>query len=158
MITTWRIASQGPSYQAEDLSGNGGLHTSGRWNSIGSRVVYTASNISLATLETVVHLRANSLPLNRYLVRIEIPDDVWEVRRIINESTVPEWNSIPASSYSRSFGDEWLAQRTELLLQVPSAITPEESNILINPLHPDISKISASKVRLFVYDARIKTL
>ena len=38
---------------------------------------------------------------------------------------------------------------------VPSTITPEESNVLINPAHPDSAKITAQKVRKWLYDARL---
>ncbi|MBD0321414.1 MAG: RES family NAD+ phosphorylase, partial [Gemmatimonadetes bacterium] len=41
------------------------------------------------------------------------------------------------------------------VLCVPSAIVPEESNYLINPLHPDSSKIKIKEVRPFQFDERL---
>jgi RES domain-containing protein len=38
---------------------------------------------------------------------------------------------------------------------VPSVIVPEETNVLINPLHPDSIGITARKVRKWVYDPRL---
>jgi RES domain-containing protein len=41
------------------------------------------------------------------------------------------------------------------LLKVPSAIIPEESNVLINPLHPDIKKVKIASASAFQFDARL---
>jgi RES domain-containing protein len=41
------------------------------------------------------------------------------------------------------------------LLVVPSVIIAEEHNVLINPAHPDAKRITATKVRRFVYDHRV---
>jgi hypothetical protein len=38
---------------------------------------------------------------------------------------------------------------------VPSVIIVEEDNVLINPAHPDAKRITAIKVRRFVYDHRV---
>ena len=43
-------------------------------------MLYCASSVSLAYLETMVHLGVGGLPLNRYLVEIEIPDKAWDRR------------------------------------------------------------------------------
>jgi hypothetical protein len=32
---------------------------------------------------------------------------------------------------------------------------PEESNVLINPSHPDAAKVTASKQRKWIYDPRM---
>ncbi|WP_373924971.1 RES family NAD+ phosphorylase [Duganella vulcania] len=43
------------------------------------------------------------------------------------------------------------------MLLVPSVIVPEEYNVLINPLHPDTSRITAQVLRQFIYDPRLDT-
>ena len=43
-------------YQATDLSGSGAKATGGRWNSQGVPVIYAATTIASATLETLAHL------------------------------------------------------------------------------------------------------
>lgn len=35
---------------------------------------------------------------------------------------------------------------------MPSVLVAEESNVLINPRHPDIVKVTARKVRKWLYD------
>lgn len=54
-------------FDANDLSGAGAKNSGGRWNSIGTPLIYSATNIALATIETVVYLRNGSLPFNRLL-------------------------------------------------------------------------------------------
>ena len=77
-VSVWRIATDAPDYTADDLSGEGASRSGGRWNRVGTPVLYASGSIALACLETVVHLRADDLPLNRYLVQIDIPDAVWK--------------------------------------------------------------------------------
>ncbi|HBH73634.1 MAG TPA: hypothetical protein DDY43_09370 [Synechococcales bacterium UBA10510] len=55
-MSSWRIASQGRTWSANDLSGNGSALHPGRWNSRDQPIVYSSSSIALACLETVVHL------------------------------------------------------------------------------------------------------
>ena len=112
-------------------------------------------NISLAAMETLVHLGAGGLPLNRYLVRIDIPDDVWAAAEWLDASTAPVgWDALPAGRASIAFGTAWLTSKRSACLFVPSIITPEEKNVLINPVHPDLAKITAKKVRKWLYDPR----
>ncbi len=152
----WRIATQTTAYAATDLSGTGARLTGGRWNSPGRPVVYTSTSMSLAVLETVVHLKSSSFPFARYLVRLEVPHALWKARRVHEVAQLPDgWDALPAGSVSRHHGDDWLAAGHPLLLEVPSVVLPEESNVLINPLHRDAHKVKATMVRPFAYDARL---
>ena len=154
-MRAWRISAEAPEYSANDLSGLGAKKSGGRWNRPGTEVVYAASNLSLACLETVVHFNSGSLPLNRYVVRIDIPDDIFAAAVL----AVPPvgWDSEPAGKASLDFGEEWLASRASLLLVVPSVIVPEELNLLINPKHPDVNRVVATALRKFTYDGRIRS-
>lgn len=155
-MRAWRIATDTPTYPSEDLSGAGAKTTGGRWNSKGNAMLYCASSIALATLETVVHLSAGGLPLNRYLVQIDIPDSVWGKRQQLSaQSAAVGWDALPAGMVSIQVGDVWLASRASAVLGVPSIIVPEESNILINPLHSDSQMITAKKIRKWLYDPRL---
>jgi len=157
MISTWRIGTDTPAYTAEDMKGIGAKTTGGRWNRAGTALVYTASSRALACLETVVHLNTGGLPLNRYLVQIDIPDDVWAARQTLTEKTAPVgWDALPAGKVSLDWGDRWVNVGASCILEVPSSIVPEESNILINPAHRDAARIVATKIRKWQYDARIK--
>ena len=157
MKSLWRIAPDTPDYLAHDLSGKGAEITGGRWNRKGLPVVYAASTASLAALETIVHFAASGLPLNRFLVRIDVPDDLWDARRSATPASLDVgWNAVPAGKVSLDFGDAWLKDAAApLLLEVPSVIVPEESNLLLNARHPQMSRVKASKLRLWQYDGRL---
>jgi RES domain-containing protein len=117
-------------------------------------MLYCASNVSLAVLETFVHLKAGGLPLNRYLVELTIPDPVWRRATALIPPAVG-WDAIPTGKTSLDEGDRWLKANLSAVLIVPSVIVSEEANVLINPLHPDTRQITARKVRKWVYDPRL---
>ena len=152
-MRVWRIGTDTPDYVADDLSGAGAKGTGGRWNRPGLPVLYCADTPSLACLETLVHLGTSGLPLNRYLVAIDVPDPVWRVREIQSQVTLPMgWEACPAGKVSLDFGDTWLKSNRTALIIVPSVIVPEDGVVLINPVHPEASGISASKIRKWSYD------
>lgn len=151
-VALWRIAATAPEYEAADLSGAGAKNTGGRWNSAGLAVTYSSTSIALAVHETIVHLRSASLPLNRYLVRIDVPDEVWTARQVLAPPV--GWVALPAGMASVQAGDAWLRGKASALLVVPSVIVPEESNVLINPAHPDAARITATALRKWIYDPR----
>jgi RES domain-containing protein len=155
-VTIWRIATDTKSYKADDLSGAGAKTTGGRWNAEGDALVYTSETRALACLETLVHLNAGGLPLNRYLVSVTIPDSVWAVARTETPGRLPVgWDADPAGRASIQFGSAWIRSGSSALLRVPSVIVPDEYNVLINPLHPDSGGIIASKIRKWLYDPRL---
>lgn len=153
MSVLWRIAQETPTYTARDLGGAGARITGGRWNSKGVPVVYCSTSIALAILETVHGLCSGTLPFNRYLVRIDIPDALWATRQILD---LPPggWDAIPAGMSSRAAGNGWIAARKSALLMVPSVIVPGEYNVLLNPRHADAGAIAASTVKRWIYDPR----
>ena len=148
-----------PDYLADDLSGKGAEISGGRWNRKGTAVCYAASSRALACLESVVHLAPSPLPLNRYLVEIEIPQQIMDGAIVFTKSVRPGaqlgWDAEPAGGVSLDWGQAWIAARNSALALVPSIIVPEELNLLINPAHPDASKIKAWKMRKWLYDARL---
>ncbi len=155
-VNTWRIATESPHYKANSLCGTGAKQTGGRWNRKGMSAVYTSSNIALACLETLVHLGAASLPLNRYLVRIDIPPNVWAKRMELSPSDVPVgWDAEPAGMASLDVGDLWLKAQKHPILVIPSVIVPEERNVIINPDHSLSQGIHAQVIRKWLYDQRL---
>jgi RES domain-containing protein len=156
-VTAWRIATDTRRYEADDLSGAGAKDTEGRWHEVGDGVVYASETRSLACLETLVHLDAGGLPLNRYLVAITIPNAVWARARTAAVDRLPVgWDAEPAGRASVRFGSAWLRSMECAVLRVPSVIVQDEFNVLINPLHADSSGVTAAKVRRWAYDARLR--
>jgi RES domain-containing protein len=118
------------------------LHA-GRWHSAGTRIVYAAQHISLAALETLIHAGGRKIP-PRVITQIDIPE-------LLAIESAP-WMDIPAS---QSFGDAWAKELRSAVLRVPSiAVNQMESNFVLNPNHPDFSKITHTKPQSFAFDPR----
>ncbi|NTV84858.1 MAG: RES family NAD+ phosphorylase [Bacteroidales bacterium] len=136
----------------------GSLEASGRparWNSTGYKMIYSAGSVSLACLENVVHRSSEGLSGLFKILVIEIPDDLsFDEIRI---SDLPEnWTDFTNVNVTKFLGDKWLKNKTAVAMKVPSAIVPQESNYLINPEHPDFSKLRIIETRDFNFDKRIK--
>jgi RES domain-containing protein len=152
-VILWRIATETRHYPAADLSGAGAARNPGRWNEEGQAVVYASLSIALAVLETAAHINDKGLPLNRFLVRIDVPQPVWDAREERSAASLPiGWAAIPAGAASVKIGSEWHGSRRSAILLVPSVIVPEESAALVHPGHPDAGKITAAVVRAFDYN------
>ena len=155
-MRVWRIAADTASYASDDLSGKGAENSGGRWNRKGTPLLYTSSSIALACLETIVHLGGmHPLPLNRYLVEMEIPDDAWAARTQFDSKRHVGWDAQPAGLVSLNWGTRWARSGVQLVAEVPSIVVPEESNILLNPAHPLAASLVARKLRRWTYDGRL---
>ena len=152
-FSLWRIAAETKAYKATDLSGVGAAKYPGRWNAPGEHVVYTATSIPLAVLETTSHIDSSGLPLNRFLIKIQVPLKVWNAREEADPAELdPGWSSLPAGKASVDFGSRWYISRKSALLCVPSVIVPEVRVVLINATHDGARLITATSIRPFVYD------
>lgn len=142
----WRIS------RFIDLKGLGGMRSSGRWNEAGLPIVYLAESPAGALLEVCVHTSSNDVPPTYTLLRVEGPDT--EFPSISEESLPPDWTIKP--EITRELGDKWLHERATVLLRVPSAIVPQTSNYILNPLHPDASRFNITQIYQYPFDLRIK--
>jgi RES domain-containing protein len=157
-VVLWRIAQETREYRADDLSGGGAAKTGGRWNSIGKPVVYASRSVALAYLGTLAHL-GRETPRNRFLVRLVVPDKIWDQALWAKEKDLPKtWRAEPAGVGSVQFGDKWLAGGKSALLCLQSVIVPEDTNVLINPNHEDAVSIQAKVQRQLLYDPRLLRL
>lgn len=157
-VTFWRIGCDTPDYEADDLAGKGADLSGGRWNRIGTPLLYASTSRALACLETVVHLARRPLPLNRYLVRISVPASAWAAAAEADPAVLVGWDAEPAGKVSLDWGNGWAHGAKTLLARVPSAIVPEEFNVLVNPAHRDAAGVKAAKVRRWLYDARLRPM
>jgi RES domain-containing protein len=154
-VSLWRIAADTLLWTAEDVGGKGAAQRGARWNHAGEHVIYASTTIALAAWETRAHFgRGARLPWNRYLVRIEVTDNVWAAREVVAHPPPVGWDTIPQGLVSRATGSGWLGAGRSALLAVPSVIVVEKDNVRINPAHADARRLSAAKVRRFVYDPR----
>ena len=102
----------------------------GRWNPIGTPMRYAARYLSLACVEVLVHLDKCELPR----------DCVWSTAKLLR------------TPRSMQFG---VRSVRHLAVQVPSAVIPEECNILLNPNHTEHSSVLWSEPRTFRFDPRL---
>lgn len=146
----WRVARA----KYQQLDGEGARLNGGRWNSEGYPVVYAASSAPLAVLELLVHVAVEDLPTDLVLVEVDVPDDVGltEVRL---DQLPSDWNAVPDHPECVRLGDEWVTSSRTLLLRVPSAVMPRESNVLINPEHPEMERVMVAAREPFAFDPRL---
>jgi RES domain-containing protein len=152
-VLVWRICKS--AYAKNAFSGDGGLKTPARWRHAGHRIVYTAQSLSLAALETWVHV-APDFPLPDHVqISAEIPAGLAVLN--INEPELPlGWRiAEPASQVLRDIGTNWLASLTSPVARVPATTTPGEYNYLLNPVHPDFHKIHSGRPEPFNFDPRM---
>ena len=149
-MLVWRICREGQ----QELDGEGARLYGGRWNSEGVPVLYTSSTLALAALEFLVHADIEDVPDDLVALAIEVPDDAGAKTVAVND--LPgDWNQLPDHPACAKIGDEWVAEGTALLLRVPSAVVPEESNLLINPGHPRAGDVVVVSMRPFAFDRRL---
>ena len=137
-----------------DLSGKGAELAGGRWNSKGVPMLYTSESIALCTVEIAVHMPLGIVPLDYYLVRIELPD--FDIIPEVKAADLPEvWKSFPHSNVTQEIGDQFILEESHLVLKAPSATVQGNHNYLINPRHPDFSKVKVLGSEPFEFDKRL---
>ena len=144
----WRISNYA------DLTGVGGLKSSGRWHSRGKEIVYLAESPASALLERMVHLEIDSddIPDSYQLLAIDIPDNL--AFETIDVNSLPaDWRDNDAAT--QKFGDDWLQAGRTPLLRVPSAITPHTFNWLLNPRQADAAAAKIVDVISAPFDQRL---
>ena len=137
-----------------------GLQASGiaaRWNKEGQKVIYTAESRSLACLENVVHRSKRGLNGLFKILIIEIPDHL--KMEIPEEKTLPKgWNKTYNYRACQKIGSLWISSGSTAILKVPSALVPQESNYILNTLHPDFQSIRLVDAEEFYFDSRFISL
>jgi RES domain-containing protein len=144
----WRISNHA------DLSGVGGLYASARWHTQGRPIVYLAETPSSALLEILVHLELQELERpDRYrLLKVEVVEGA-AFEEVELASLSPAWQIDELQTQAR--GDAWLQKSETALLRVPSAITPETWNWLLNPRHKDAARLRIIASATHPYDPRL---
>jgi RES domain-containing protein len=150
-MRVYRIAKE---KYTHDLSGEGARLYGGRWNRRGTSMLYAAGNSSLAILEKLVHIPPHVFPKDLKITVLEFPDTITIGSLMLND--LPEdWMYRSEHPKVLDLGDQFIAQSEFLCLKVPSAINPIDENILINPKHPDFSKVSIIDELPVTFDKRL---
>ncbi len=150
-MKAWRLTRE--PFRA--LDGRGGEVADGRWHRRGQRVVYAAASPSLTVLEVLVNLDLplELLPDDFVLMKINIPDEIG-IKQVGVGDLPPGWDT-PEGLPAREFSARWIGEEESAVMLVPSAIVPEENNVLINPRHSGAAKIFEDSYRPFEFDPRL---
>ena len=118
-------------------------------------MIYTSGTLSLAALEYLVHVDSDILPNSLVSVRATIPDTL-QIETIDISSLPGDWKDeiIPVSLQER--GTSWANQGERPVLRVPSVVIEHEWNYVLNPLHPEFSKITWDTSIGFSFDPRLR--
>ena len=136
------------------LDGEGARLYGGRWNSAGRPVVYASETLALAALEYLVHVDPADVPADLVALTLDIPDDL--ATEVVAAADLPAgWEREPESGACQAIGDRWLREGRTPVLRVPAAPVPEESNVLLNPRHPDAARVRVAAERPFAFDPRL---
>ena len=141
-------------YAATAFDGEGAFRFGGRWNTRGTRMIYTAGSLALAALEMLVHLDDDELLFAYSFVAATIPPAL--ILPVKDFRSLPKnWNTFPPPIALQRIGDDWIRSLASAVLEVPTAIVPLEQNYLLNPAHPDFAQIKLGKPSRFRFDQRL---
>jgi RES domain-containing protein len=149
-MRVWRIAQR--KYALDRLCAGSALY-GGRWNPVGLPALYCGASIAICALEKFMHVGSAPLP-PLVLVAIDLPDQSKIFSSTVSELP-PGWDELPTSISAQALGREWLERGDALAMRVPSAVLPEESNVILNPRHPDFEHVALTVVRPFSFDQRM---
>lgn len=136
----------------DDLSGTGASRFPGRWHNKGSFILYTAASASLAMLESVVHITSLVRP-ELCITCLMIPEE--GITEVSPEELPDKWFVNPPPDSLKKIGDTFVNNAKYLALKVPSAVMPEEFNILLNPAHALFKKVKIVYTRQLRIDDRL---
>jgi RES domain-containing protein len=138
----------------KDLSGEGARLYGGRWNRRGDALLYFSDNLSLCVLELLTRMDYEFITADYSYIEAEISSTLIIK---LTESDMPsqKWRSNPPISITQDYGSNWIKEEKSLGMSVPSAVLPNEQNILINPAHPSMSKLKIINRKVLHLDSRV---
>jgi RES domain-containing protein len=153
-LTLWRLTKE--KYAAHALSGYGSQLHAGRWHERGVPVVYLAESPALALLETLVHVEEPQDLLAFDYVGVPVTLDAGEhLERLAAKDRPSDWRAWPWPVSTQMLGTRWIRQRHSVVLEVPSAVVPRQSNYLLNPHHPRFGELRVGTPEPFPVDPRL---
>ncbi|MBB6306135.1 RES family NAD+ phosphorylase [Xanthobacter tagetidis] len=148
-LVGFRIGDPDGDYPIFDATGS--TLAPGRWNTPASPLIYASEHFSTALLEKLVR-GSGRLPPNQHYVAITLPRGL--TYEVFSPPGLPGWDEMPAT-VSKAFGARWCLERRSAILLVPSVVARLDSNILINPAHPEFGLIAASLHQPVFWDRRL---
>jgi RES domain-containing protein len=119
---------------------------------VGTAVVYASGTLSLALVETLVHLPGGVLPAYS-AQRVDFDDSL--VAALDDADLPPGWRGDPPPAAAQAVGDSWVGAARSAVLKVPSVVVPVEYNYLFNPRHADFARVRIDRPMPFPFDPRL---
>ena len=149
-MQVWRIFPE--RFRETAFTGIGGLYAARRWNHRGTSIVYTASSRALAVLEFFVNLDPGEAPTDLLMGEATLAGDCVES---LDTALLPaNWRELDNLA-CRDLGSAWAASRRSLALAVPSVVVDGDSNLILNPAHPNFAKVTFKEPVPFRFDPRM---
>lgn len=123
----------------------GAMMSGGRWNPIGTPMLYAAEHLSLTCLEILVHADKNQLPR----------DYVWSCADLDQTPPMLLAANLTSVAACQMAGQVWVHTANQLAVRVSSVVIPEEFNILLNPMHDGYASLAWMEPRPFRFDRRL---
>ncbi len=97
------------------------------------------------------------IPITKYkMMIIEIDDEVATIKEVKLSQLSKNWRKISEYHVHQRIGSEWYESASSLLLKVPSAIIPQESNYILNTSHPAFTQhVRLHSIEDFFWDGRL---
>ena len=138
----------------KDMSGEGARINGGRWNPPDTPMLYFSEHLSLALLELLANHSWLLIGTNYSFIEIDLPDKL-SILQLNPEDISPQWRNPVYISQTIQLGNSWIYDKASVVLKVPSAVLPEESNFLINPRHELFSDVKIVSVTALNLDKRL---
>ena len=117
------------------------------------RVVYVSEHQSTAALEIFVHWVPFLVEEKYKAFQLEWPDNLTEG---FPPNKLPAgWRISPPSRSTMEIGDRWVKEQRSAVLALPSAISPADTNFLLNPKHSDFKRIRIQPPIDYDFDPRL---
>jgi RES domain-containing protein len=140
------------SWRYPENDGLGASLYGGRWNHKGTPVIYAAASRALCALEVLAN--ADELAGDYIVTPIDVPDELSATTLSI-ETLPPNWDAGQSTQDTAQIGTDWANSLASAVLVVPSAVIPREHNYILNPRHPEFSKIQFFGPEPFYFDDRL---
>jgi RES domain-containing protein len=151
MASAWRIVRASRANTA--FTGEGPRRYGGRWNSPGICVVYVSEHQSTAALEVFANRVPFILDEKYKAFHLEWPDRLTEI--FLLTKLPADWKRSPPPPEAMEIGNRWVQERRSAVLALPSALSPADTNFLLNPEHPDFKQIRIAPPIDYEFDPRL---
>jgi RES domain-containing protein len=138
---------------ATAFDGEGARLYGGRWNSVGVPMAYASEHQSLAALELRVHIDKTKMRMRFKCFTFQFDENLKKTFRV--DRLPKDWRQEPPPISLQHMGDSWVISNASVILAVPSVIIPREFNYLVNPRHPDFTKLKTNPPTDFAFDQRL---